>query len=283
VTRSLLTILLKTGDDFAETINIYQNGKIFANLQKFKDADSLQSAQTQDGKKVVSDSANDTAVGGVAANLSVLHDAASKDFPPSLSGRTFVSLDTPSAVTNGSNPVLQKKSLSVSHLPANFSVGMKLQSGNWVLSNSTVKPMLAFSLSDSFTEFAGDVWHGLESLPGLIIQGVEDATVKITDGISFVITKVGDGLEFVLTILDKPIRIVLRTFMEVFKAINFVLKLIGIDLTVVRIPILHQLYYGNSNANQILRWLGHLLGWDHIWETHKIFAKTISSKSSLVI
>ena len=32
---------------------------------------------------------------------------------------------------------------------------------------------------------------------------------------------------------------------------------------------LHQEY---TDASQFLRWLGHLLGWDHIWNTHKMIA-----------
>ena len=49
-------------------------------------------------------------------------------------------------------------------------------------------------------------------------------------------------------------KIALKTLASVFKALNWILKLVGIDL------------------GKILAWLGHLFGWDDIWDTHKKIA-----------
>lgn len=172
-------------------------------------------------------------VDGVATNISGLSSAAAKDYPPSSSGNTYIKLETPTPSTDGKHTVESK--ISVGHLPDNFAVGMKLEGGNWThLTSDTAHAHLAMlDFPSDLTDFAGDIWHGLETFGNLVVQGFQDAEVNLSDSISFVITKSGDVLQFVLNIADTVIRISLETFVLVFKALNFVFKLIGIDLTVV--------------------------------------------------
>lgn len=108
---------------------------------------------------------------------------------------------------------------------------------------------------------AGDVWHHLESLGDLIINGLKDAVVYLNDGINFLINKVDDVWQFLLTIGDQVIKIALKTFVAAFKALNFIFGLIGIDLT------------------KILKWIGHLLGFDKMWDTHKMISATMKGKT----
>jgi hypothetical protein len=91
------------------------------------------------------------------------------------------------------------------------------------------------------------------------LKAIEKEITYLEDGASFVIRKVKDGLEFVFTLQDKVLRVALKTLGAVFKVCNWLLKLVGIDL------------------RKILAWLGHLLGWDDIWNTHKVFAKLVTN------
>ena len=182
---------------------------------------------------------NDVA-NAVAANISRLQDATAAQYPPALKGNTFVVVEKPAASGNVRTSAPAKHSLKMAmptdHLPDDFAIGMRLENGKWVQHTSeSAQAHLAsvskFAVSwNDVTNFAGDVWHHLEQLGDHIITGLKDTAVFLADGISFIITKAGDVLQFVLTIADKVLEIVLDSFVLVFKALSWVLSLVGIDL-----------------------------------------------------
>ena len=184
---------------------------------------------------VTSDVAN-----AVAANLSQLRDAVAAQYPPALKGNTFVVVEEPAASGNLKSSAAAKHTLTMAmpthHLPNDFAIGMRLEKGKWVEHTSASAQAHLASVSklavswDDVTNFAGDVWHHLEQLGDQIITGLKDTAVFLADGISFIITKAGDVLQFVLTIGEKVLMIALETFVLVFKALSWVLSLIGIDL-----------------------------------------------------
>ncbi|KAJ6113507.1 hypothetical protein N7523_006824 [Penicillium sp. IBT 18751x] len=259
-------------DAFLETINIYPNGKIHAHLQSITSGDSLKKALTQDGKPVLSQDTSAETANGVAANVMTLHSAAVQSFPPTLAGNTFVSIEKPiqpSPIANKASASKLKHTLNApltaNHLPDNFATGLQFKRGTWNLhtlhtAQAVVKQakMAKFSLGD-LTDIAGDVWHHLEELGGEIISAVENAPIVLSEGINFIISKAQGVLQFILTIGDKVVSIALKSFLLVFKALNYILKLVGIDIS------------------KLLAWLGHLLGWDHIWNTHKMIASTLTN------
>ncbi|KAJ5676526.1 uncharacterized protein N7477_002159 [Penicillium maclennaniae] len=259
-------------DAFLETINIYPSGKIHAHLQSITSGDSLKNALTQDGKPVLSQDTSAETANGVAANVMTLHSAAVQSFPPTLAGNTFVSIEKPiqpSPIANKASASKLKHTLNApltaNHLPDNFATGLQFKRGTWNLhtlhtAQAVVKQakMAKFSLGD-LTDIAGDVWHHLEELGGEIISAVESAPIVLSEGINFIISKAQGVLQFILTIGDKVVSIALKSFLLVFKALNYILKLVGIDIS------------------KLLAWLGNLLGWDHIWNTHKMIASTITN------
>ena len=208
-------------------------------MHVIKDGASLQAAKSQDGKPVLGSGVTQDVANGVASNVSTLHDTASKMYPPSMNGNTFVVIEKPSAASNGPVKHSLTAAMKVAHLPEDFALGMKLQDGTWVQhtaesANAHLRSLSRLGVSwNDVTSFAGDVWHHLEQLGDLIINGLKDTAVFLSDGISFIINKVEDALIFVLNIGDKVLKIALKTFVLVFKALSFLFSLIGIDLSAV--------------------------------------------------
>jgi hypothetical protein len=137
--------------------------------------------------------------------------------------------------------------LDVSHLPDDFSIGMVVKNGAWrktrvqpkpistfepTLKSTTVVAMRLISWSD-FTGSVGDFFHHIGNLFEGAVAFIKDGVVYLKEGVSFVINKVAEGLEFVLNLADKVLRLALKTVGAVFKALNWVLKLVGIDLSKV--------------------------------------------------
>lgn len=89
------------------------------------------------------------------------------------------------------------------------------------------------SVWDDVIDIARDVWHSITHFFDQTFAYIKDGLVYLKEGVSFVINKIEEGLEFVLTLADKVLRIALKTVLLVCKAINWVLKLVGIDLTKV--------------------------------------------------
>ncbi|MFY7669809.1 hypothetical protein ACOSP6_01845 [Tenacibaculum sp. MEBiC06402] len=237
----------------SKTINIYQNGKIEKGLTAIENGNDLKNAKDQDGKPVLSKSLSDDTVNGVAYNLDQLTNAASTHkVGTQEANHVFVTLTDVNVKETGK--------LNVSHLPSNFSMGMKLSNGVWQHHNPNDGGFISTGgILDDIKTFAGDALHWLEHAFVDGIKLIEKGVTFLKDGVSFVIKKVGEVLHFVLTIADKVLTIVLDTMLTVFKAINWVLKLVGIDLTA------------------ILRWLGHLLGLDTVWNAHKVIAALLNN------
>lgn len=208
-------------------------------MQVIKDGASLTGVKSQDGKPVLGSGVTQDVANGVASNLATLHNTASKMYPPSMNGKTFVVIEKPSQASNGPVKHTLHAAMKVAHLPEDFALGMRLQDGAWVQHTAESAKAHLTSLSrvcvswNDITSFAGDVWHHLEQLGDLIINGLKDTAVFLSDGISFIINKVEDALIFVLNIGDKVLKIALKTFVLVFKALSFLLSLVGIDLSAV--------------------------------------------------
>jgi hypothetical protein len=240
---------------FDKTVNIYANGKIQAGLQQIQSGTDLKNARGANGPVVDPATSQDT-LDGVAGNLTQLTGATGqyvKGTRPA--GTMFV------AVEDG---IKHTGALNLAHVPSNFAVGMTLSNGTWqahpspALLASAAVPMLGGVFGDIET-FVGDALHWLEHAFSDGIKLIEKGVTFLKDGVSFVIQKVEEGLMFVLDLAGKAFKIVLKTLGAVFKALNWILKLIGIDLS------------------KILAWLGHLFGWDDIWKAHKILASVMRS------
>jgi len=255
-------LMLPPGDSFKETINIYPSGKVQYHLQDIKDGQSLRDARMQGGQPVIDSSTSTDVSDGVASNIANLHSVADDNYPPSKAGNVFTVAENPSSAANNASHTLKHtllEPMALPSLPRGGAVGVAVMNGNLQqMSTHAVHTLLhtskALKLSFNPIEIAGDIWHHIESIGGTIVGGIKDGVVQLDNGIHFVITHLEDGLHFVLSLTNGVVTIALKSLALVFKALNYVLKLIGIDLS------------------KLMRWLGHLLGWDEIWDTHKVIA-----------
>jgi hypothetical protein len=238
-------ILHVEADCFDKTLNVYPNGKVLQGLQAIKSGDDLKQAVTADGKPVVDPATDPGVLSGVADNLGQLTAAgASYQAGTRSPDATFLTVSDKGQKHDGL--------LKVSHAPGGFAVGMTLANGTW---RAHPQPeALAASLGGTLEDAAGDVLHFLDEVFSDPLKGFSDGVIYLKDGASFVLQKLEDGLQLVLKLADKVFRIALKSLVTIFKALNWVLKLVGIDL------------------RKILAWLGHLLGWDAIWNAHKLIA-----------
>jgi hypothetical protein len=176
---------------------------------------------------------------GIAANISNIHGAAAKNYPPTSSGNIFTAIEHPASPSAGGLKQTLHAKMDVSHLPDGFVTGMLSEDGVWKphTLNTATMHLSAFSVGGAIGDAFGDVWHDVEQAVegGAIINAIKDTGVFLTNGISFIIQKASEGLELVLTLVDKVVRIALNTLLHAFKALNFLFKLIGIDLTAVRL------------------------------------------------
>lgn len=227
-----------TADWLDKTLNIYPNGKITKGLANIKSAADLKGAKTDEGKPVLSNSSyDDETLNAVAGNISQLAD---KGHELKSGNHNASNPYTFTAVEN--KGVLHTGRFAINSLPENFMLSYGA-SGTLAL---TAAPGDIFS---DIINFAGDALHYLSEFVNTSIAAIRQGLIVLENGIQFVLKKIDEGLQFVLAIGDKILNIVLDTLGAVFKALNWVLKLIGIDL------------------EKILEWLGKLLGWTDILET----------------
>ncbi len=236
-----------------KTVNIYQNGKIEKGLAEIESGEDIQNAKDANGDPILTTEQSPDTLNGVSANLGVLSSAASSNKEGEVQeGHLFISLTE--------KGTLESNSLDVSHIPADFMVGMKYTKRSWKrfdeLDNDFIKTGNVF---DDIVTTTGDALVWMENLAESGISYISEGVTYLEEGVSFVIRKVGDVLQFVLTIADEILTIALDSFIAVFKVVSWILDLIGIDL------------------GAILRWLGSLLGFDDIWETHKVIAALLEN------
>lgn len=204
---------------------------------------------------------------GVAGQVSTLHSVASDQFPPSQAGNIFTVAVHPSNPRDSSSPNSKQTllhNIAVPSLPKGHVIGAAIVNGEMQpMQSQAVQKLLhaTQSLKISFNpiDIAGDVLHHIESIGGTILSGIKDGLVQLDNGIQFVISHLDDGLTFVLHLANGIVKIALKSLAMVFKALNYILKLVGIDIT------------------KLLRWLGHLIGWDEVWNTHKVIAGFMKS------
>lgn len=222
----------------------------------------MRDAKQQDGKPVIDPSTSNDVSDGVATNISSLHGVAADNFPPGKVGNVFAVAESPRSNSSSGPQVLKHTQLgriAVPLVPPNTAVGGTITNGSIhpMSPHATAALLHAAKFSFNPVDIAGDVWHHLEQIGGTIAGGIKDGLVKLDNGISFVISHVDDALSFVLKLADKVVTIALKTLGLIFKALNYVFKLVGIDIS------------------KLLRWLGHLIGWDEVWDTHKVIASYI--------
>lgn len=244
-------ILHIEADFLPNTINIYPNGKIQHGLAAIKTGADLKNAKDPDGKSVLTTSISDDNANGVANSLTQVTDAATKSKTGQhTADQLFVTLTAKGKPASGK--------INVQSLPDNFAVGMQLSNGKWT-THTNADFIKTGSIVSIVINAPGDAlhWVGNELDEGinLIHQGV----TELKDGVGFVIQKAKDALHFIVKIGEKLLVVVLEDMITVFKVLNKILALIGIDL------------------DAILRWLGHLLGIDEIWESHKVIAAFLTN------
>ncbi|HWB49298.1 MAG TPA: hypothetical protein VG651_09325 [Stellaceae bacterium] len=247
-------ILHVESDLFDNILNIYANGKVAKGLGAIHSGDDLRQERTQDHKPVLAAGVGPSTADGVAAQIGQLTTAGGSLVDGKRVGANiFVAVDD------------KKHSgrLRSVDLPGDFVLGMRLVDSVW-------EPHAAARLGehgpggivDDFTEFAGDALHWLDTAFVAFVDGVkliEEGVTYLKDGVSFVIHKIDDGLQFVLTLPGRIVNIALKSLGAIFRVLGWVLKLVGIAL------------------KDLLAWLGHLFGWDDIWETHKVIAKMMTN------
>ncbi|KAI1802876.1 hypothetical protein F4811DRAFT_572527 [Daldinia bambusicola] len=255
-------VLHITSDVFKETLSVFPNGKIHHHLLNITDGASLREARTQDGKSVLPNDISEDVSNGIARSLSMIRKAAGNSFPPHKSGNIFTAVEMPNEVTGAAIKHDMRAKVSLSTIDDGLSFGFVTKDGSWeAFSDEELEEVKrdAPLQIESWTDVFGDIWHWLENAFHEVVKVIEDGVVKLANGVKFIISKVGEAFEFVLQMGDKVIRLVLDTLVTIYKGLNFLLKLVGIDL------------------DKVLAWFGHLLGWDHIWATHKVIAETSKS------
>jgi hypothetical protein len=252
-------ILHVQGDFFAKTLNIYPNGKIQKGLSAIRKGDDLKNARTKDGKPVLTQSYDPATLDGVATNINRVTTASTQYLDNRRSGtNVFVCVEEKGVKDTGV--------LNVAHLASDFAVGMTLKNGQWQLHTDALKATAGpGDIIHDFIDLAGDALHWIETEFDEGIKLVEQGLVYLKDDVNFVIKKVEEGLMFVLTVGKNVLNVALKTLGSVFKILNWILKQIGIAL------------------KDILAWLGHLFGWDDIWDTHKIIASMVNNSLEYAI
>ena len=243
-------ILHVESDSFQGVLNVYPNGKVHKGLQAIQHGADLKGAVTQDGKQVIDPSHHLDGKTLDASAYNIKQMTAAGDKYEKTGDNTFLSVSTGK----------HTGALAMAQIPENFSVAMKLENGAWVHGAGAASPLFTqASVVDDIEDFAGDALHWMETAFVDGFRVIEKGVVKLEDGVEFVIKKVEEGLQFVLKLADKVLNVVLDTLGAVFRAVNWLLKLIGIDLS------------------KVLAWLGHLFGWDDIWKTHKAIASVMKA------
>jgi hypothetical protein len=234
-----------TSSIFDKVVNIYPNGAVQKALAAVKSGSDLKNAKTADGQPVVDPSTPQSTCDGVAANMAVMTGTAVTKAPGlGADGNTFVVVEDSARHTG---------TLEIGGLPRGAAIAMTVRNGVWQQHPEPAALMASFGIEDIFS-WPGDALHWLENAFDDAIDYVKQGVTFLQDGASFVLREIEDGFEIALKFGSTLLRFALTTIGAVFKALNWLLKLVGIDL------------------KMILAWLGHLFGWDDIWDTHKVLA-----------
>jgi hypothetical protein len=234
-----------SSSQFAETLNIYPSGKVHKLLASVTDGNAIKTARDQDGKAVLPDGVDSSVTDGIADRVQAVHDVGNHHYPPTAAGNTFLVVEHPSSVSSsGLKHTLMTAIPASSNVDAGTSkplFAMTLVEGRWRLMNTaelethtaTTNQHGSVMALGGILDCFGDAWHAIENAADYLASKIEDAVVYIGEGVSFVLNKVEQGLELVVNLLGKAMKFVLNTFVQVFKAISALLKLIGIDIGAV--------------------------------------------------
>lgn len=260
---------MSEGQRFTETLNIYPSGKIHTHLNSVRDGDSLRAARDQNGQPVVSSSTDQGSSDTVAQYVSTVHDKASDDYPPGKDGHVFVAVENPSSPSSLGVKHTMTLPLSKPKVPSGFIMGMRIVKGRWApfdakeaQKNLQALPKSSFS---SIGDWFGDIINHIENAIDDAIDAIKDTVVELADGVSFFIHEVDSALEFVATLYGQVLKLAMQTLIQVFKVINTLLKLVGIDLSAVRIELSYFLAYLTSFPDPEMAgtsiWLGQDMGY----------------------
>ena len=211
----------------------------------------LTTATCQDGTKLLPADTDSGSAGAIAGSISSVNTNVANNFPPAKSGNTFVAVESPTSLSvHGLKHEVALERLPFQHRLRANKISIESEDfGGW-LSDTW----------DDVTHFAGDVWHGIKDAANAVIDVVNQGVVFLKNGVSFMIGKLEDGFNFLIKIGGQALKIVLNGLASGLKAVTWLLEVIGAAL------------------GKVLSWIGHLMGWDKIWETHKIIAAMFTSK-----
>lgn len=258
-------------DHFSETINVYPNAGVSLGLDKVKKGGDLGGSIEMEydpknpektSEPLVSSEYNDSSsLDTIASNLDSIHGA--KKAPRV---GTFTAGNVFASVSHAGPEPQAQKGIQASELftvpNGKFLSGMVLSDGNWQVQQAS--PMLEnvqmlFSLKKTFKHLAGDAWHGIKHL-------AKKGFKAIKKGVSLAVKTLETGLSIVIDFAGQTVfSLVVDSLLTAFKAINFVLSAIGIDLT------------------KILAWLGKLFGWDKILKAQKAAEKLLDGSLEMML
>ncbi|MDN3292908.1 hypothetical protein QWM81_02365 [Streptomyces ficellus] len=239
-------VLHLTSEAFSGTLNVWPNGRVRKGLAAVTSGQDLRNARTAENKPVLDDQVDAKSVDAVADALRQLVQAAGTHAGPD-GDALFSSVDT--GTQDGTAPT-HVDAIEPRALPADFALCLTVTDGRVRMGHD--QDVYAADFWDDPIATLGDALHDFGRL-------CEQGWDVLKQGFRVVVKSVGQALSCVIDIAGKVFRVVLQTAAAVFKALNSVLKLVGIDLT------------------KIIAWLGHLFGWDDIWATHKVLSRMMTS------
>ncbi len=208
-----------TADWMDKTLNIYPNGKIVKGLANIKSAADLRNAKTKDDKPILSNGSFDddtlTAVAGIISQLTGKGQELTNRNHNVPNPYMFTAVENKGGLHTGR--------FDINSLPDNLML-------SYGASGTLAFVAAPGDIFDDIINFTGDSLHYLSAFIDTSIAFIRHELVMLENGIQFVLRKIEDDLQLVLAIGDKIVNIVLDTPGALFKALSWVLKLIGIDL-----------------------------------------------------
>ena len=140
----------------------------------------------------------------------------------------------------------RSRSLSLARLPVGHTFGVSFGGGIRYHDAAAVATLgLRADAGTPIKDVAGDVFEYLKH----VIDDVEH----------LVVTVLKDAVEFVITIGDEIRRFVADNFPALYRALTWLFEKLKVAF------------------EALIRWLGHLFGWDDIWRTHKVLAALLTN------
>ena len=233
---------------FKEVVDVNPQNVVNEQLKNFTDANSVQTAKTQDGQQVMP-SGSDITSDQLAQSFTAITSASDAAHGSTLQVRT-----AGAATGNAVNAQL------LSSFSGMKSIGVtNLQSGQATM----VSGAAAAALVPSQLASAGANAKSLASGDGGgILAFFGDVWNAITSGLkkvgSWVLHMAEEGLQFIVHLAEGVVTFLLDTIEKIYQALSWVLQQI------------------EMGVEKLISWLGQLLGWDDIITCHNIIANGVN-------